>query len=337
MMAFGKRHGVKYLLYEGLLKLPKEHQPPKDLLLKWYIDCQTAEKRYEIYLEVIEGLTSLMRQNEIPLMVLKGYTLARLYPMPPRRDRGDIDVYLFGKHLEAEELIDKGGYGELMLPMQYTNHTEFMFGGVMVENHMTFVSSKDSLTPKIKEFYDRIERQITESIERREVEELRLGQETIYQLSPNAYAMFFIGHTLRHASLERTVVRHYCDWVAFFSCNRDRFDLETLRRQIEECGLCEYVANVEAFCRAKLGFEPIFNFDHKIHKGLLSIEAILLRYQNRERKYNYLGFLAKIINMFKKLYAYQQYHFAYIGSTSYFDYFVPRLIARVKRVFGLGN
>ena len=51
-----------------------------------------------------------MSKNNIPMMVIKGYTLARLYPKPERRIGGDIDIFLFDKQEEGDCII-RNQYG----------------------------------------------------------------------------------------------------------------------------------------------------------------------------------------------------------------------------------
>ena len=44
------------------------------------------------------------------MVVMKGYGLSKLYPIPKHRGNGDLDVYFCGKGQYADELIKGEGH-----------------------------------------------------------------------------------------------------------------------------------------------------------------------------------------------------------------------------------
>ncbi len=330
LMVFAQRHGVKYLLFEAISHLPQEFRPPSDLYLEWYVQSVKSEERYRYYTRTLEELSALMADGGITMMVIKGYTFAQLYRVPARREGGDIDIFLFGKQSAGDALIS-GDIGRVREPRERSKHSQFIFKGINVDNHKTFVSDAKGLTPKLALFYGRIEQKIQSSVEVREVTEVKIGNQTIYTLIPAIAALHLITHTMRHVVVAAASMRHYCDWVVFFNYNRDRLNRDELLSLIEECDLGVFVANVEHFCEMRLGFEPFFKFDgrHKIVKGTLSIEQNVLSYKRQIPMPNRLSV---IINSLRKIYCSQRYYAAYIGLNSCSDYLVPNIISRIKQL-----
>lgn len=81
------------VLYGGINRLPKEQLPPQDLLLKWYAMARQIEQCNEqLNAECVEVARYLTQQG-YDYAILKGQSLASLYPQPQLRTPGDIDVF----------------------------------------------------------------------------------------------------------------------------------------------------------------------------------------------------------------------------------------------------
>ncbi|MFI3263729.1 MAG: nucleotidyltransferase family protein [Rikenellaceae bacterium] len=331
LMALAKNHGVKYLLFEGIMKLPKEQQPPSELMLHWYVDTVQAEERFNRYLATLEALAALMSENDLSMMVIKGYTIARAYPLPERREGGDIDIFLFGEYQKGDDLASRNG-GYALGVSKRSKHSQFVFQGISVDNHKSFVADSEGLTPKLKIFYGRIEEKIQESTKYNDVDSFELGEQTIYTLKPHIAALHMIAHAFRHVVVSDVAIRHYCDWVVFFNYHRDVLDRDELMALVEECELGRFVANVEHFCERNLGYTPFFNFGekYKIEQRARSIESGVMSYQHKAADKSNL--LPIIVNSLKKMFNAQRYYSIYLGMNSYFDYLVPNIVSRIKQL-----
>ena len=71
-------------------------------------------------------------------MVVKGYACSLDWPKPNHRPCGDIDIWLFGKYREADDLVsnEKG----LRVDNSHHHHTVLYWEDFMVENHYDFVN-----------------------------------------------------------------------------------------------------------------------------------------------------------------------------------------------------
>ncbi len=335
MMNIAKKHGVKYLLFEAIEHLPDTMQPPPDLHVRWYVETEKAEERFSNYKNTIELLAALLAKNDMPMLMIKGFTLARLYAEPARREGGDIDIFVFGKQQEADQLIATlYGTNNLKTKKERSKHSQFTFNGISVDNHINFVKDVSGLTPKLEVFYDRIETIIKKSISEGKIDALQMGEQTIYTLNPHAAAMHMITHLFRHVAVSATAIRHFCDWVMFFNHYRDKFDIELLKKQIEECGLAPFVANVEAFCKRRLMYIPLFDFDnsYKIYAGKHSIEHVIHNFSHENIGKDTISL---ILNSLRKIFISQKCYAQYLGITNYFDYLIPNIFVRAKQLLSL--
>ena len=65
------------------------------------------EQMYAKHRWLISSLASVYAKDGIRMLLLKGYGCSLCYKKPEHRPTGDIDVYLFGKQNEADDLIEK--------------------------------------------------------------------------------------------------------------------------------------------------------------------------------------------------------------------------------------
>ena len=89
-------HAVAGLLYVGVQRLPKELQPPTELMMEWFVLAKKIEQKNRLLnLRAVE-LTEKFRQDGFRSCILKGQGVARLYPNPYCRQSGDIDIWVEG-------------------------------------------------------------------------------------------------------------------------------------------------------------------------------------------------------------------------------------------------
>lgn len=106
-----ERQAVVGVLVDGLERLPQEQRPPKEYLLQWIGVAQLLEQAYKIHCKRAIELAELFSSAGLKCCVLKGIGNAQYYPNPPRRQCGDIDIWVDG---ERNEVIDYlGSHGEI--------------------------------------------------------------------------------------------------------------------------------------------------------------------------------------------------------------------------------
>ena len=92
-----QRQAVLGIIIEGLECLPQEQLPPKELLLHLIGLSQINENSYRLHVKRAAELTERFKKGGIKSCVLKGLGFAQLYPIPSRRQCGDIDLWVEGE------------------------------------------------------------------------------------------------------------------------------------------------------------------------------------------------------------------------------------------------
>lgn len=83
--------------FAGLERLKKECAPPKNLLLQWLGVAENIKRRNNVMDSAAVTLSESLHADGWRFCILKGQTVARMYPRPELRQSGDIDVWIFGR------------------------------------------------------------------------------------------------------------------------------------------------------------------------------------------------------------------------------------------------
>ena len=110
LMQQARQQSVLGLCLDALDKLKSNGaMPPRNVLIKWIGSMMTLEKEYERQKVFIKELASFFSKHGLKMVLMKGYGLSKLYPIPKHRGSGDLDVYFCGKGQYADELIKGKG------------------------------------------------------------------------------------------------------------------------------------------------------------------------------------------------------------------------------------
>lgn len=89
-----RRQAVTALLYDAILKLPKEQRPPRGVLFHFLSMTQTIERDNRLREEALAAFhKEVMQPLGLPTVVVKGSSIACCYPNPHHRECGDNDLY----------------------------------------------------------------------------------------------------------------------------------------------------------------------------------------------------------------------------------------------------
>lgn len=202
--------GVMALAWDGVLRLPKELQPPLSIKVTWAMAVERYESKYMRYCRTVDELTSFYAGHGISTIQLKGVGFSTLYPVPSHREGGDIDIYTCSAdksrltdeqaNLLADTLMEQQG---IEVERTHYKHSNFIYKGIPIENHKFFVNVKG----------------IKEAIKADEILHRELKPQTV-QLAEGravvpsgAFNILFIAfHTLQHYGSGLSL-HHLCDWA----------------------------------------------------------------------------------------------------------------------------
>ena len=132
-----RKEAVVALVYDALIQLPPNQQPPHEILFHFATITHTIEEDFQRFAqttaEVQERFSDRHPECGLrPIPVVKGLRIAGLYPTPQHREFGDIDL-LSGKYTDL--LIDQLSEAGITVDLSDRRHPTFQLNGVNFEAH----------------------------------------------------------------------------------------------------------------------------------------------------------------------------------------------------------
>ena len=238
----GDKHAVTALLYPGLRLL---NGVPEDTIAKARSAAITATIASESMLKSQRDILELLKANHIPCTVLKGTSVAYLYPHPELRTIGDIDILVDEDKLDYTcSIMQANGFAPA-----YTaeKHLCLQKDTVWVEMHRMV-----SVFPESEK--GRFTKQTTTDA-LRHTQEAEIGGVRFPMLSGAYQIIALLAHMEQHLATSGIGLRQVCDWAVTVDALRDCFDGETLAL-LERCGLLQCAKIMTRLCEKYLGLPP---------------------------------------------------------------------------------
>lgn len=265
-----KKQGVSAIVLDALDKCPKEQRPPQSIILKWIGQAVMQERMYARYVNSISSLAEFYKRHGIRMLLLKGYGCGLCYPRPEHRPSGDIDIFLFGKKDEADDLLEK----ELGINVdrEYHKHSNFYYNSVEVENHAKFV---DDLTHKSN---IRFEKTLASALEKYGA--MPSPIDNVLLPSPTFNALFLLRHTGEHFASNEITLRHVLDVGTFFCRYHEDIDWPCFHKVYEHermtrffnaiATICVECLGMSATCFASADGKYSYYADHSLAERIIS-------------------------------------------------------------------
>ena len=219
--------GVLAICWDGLQALikqqqiPAELQPSRDTLLRWAANIDSIERAYAKQKAALRKLAAFYSRNGFEMMLMKGYGLSLSYPTPEHRPCGDIDIWLYGRQQEADELLHK--MHGVSINEDKHHHTTFNVNGILVENHYDFINVHSHASNV------EIERELKRLAVAPESKQIDVEGTPITLPAPDFNALFLLKHMAAHFAAIEIGFRHICDWAVFVRAYGDKVDWDLLK------------------------------------------------------------------------------------------------------------
>lgn len=197
---------------------------PKSLWIKWILSVENIEKRYTHQQSAIKELAQYFRRHGVDMILLKGHDLSRNYDNPAHRECGDIDIYLPGSFDYGNKLIENLG---IEVNKEGLKHSNFIFKGIPVENHKTFLNVIGS------EADTKIENRLREILSEKPCEYILIDNVKITVPPPDFTALFLTRHNIYHFFNSGAVLKYFFDFSVFFNKFYKKIDLPKFFEIIE--------------------------------------------------------------------------------------------------------
>ena len=234
------------LVTDGVNRLPKECLPAEPERLDPFLgDMMATAQRNRVLDSFIPKLFHALR--DIPVVLVKGQSLAQDYPDPERRQPGDIDLLLLpSSYAPAKDiLLPKATHVSKEDPE--TLHQGMHFYSVEVELHgsiSTLMSRKldRQLAALLKEQFDG-----------RTLPTVTIGGAEIPVPEANFNALYIFVHFLQHYWSGGVGLRQFVDWTTFVSVHKRDIHPVILEQKLEELGLLNLWKVFTGFAQEYLG------------------------------------------------------------------------------------
>ena len=193
--------GVLAITFPAISSLPKELRPYFALWSKWMVYTADVAKKSQYKHEVVKKIGSWLIEDGLSTTILKGFSLAAIYPNPHLREFSDIDIFS-GKDYEA---VNKCFAKHSVIVDSIDGHHAYLkVDGISVEHHFAFSNTK------VKNGLVGPEESLQSSIVKNQQTSNLKG---IYYPNPLFTALFVGWHAYEHFLQEKIQLRHLIDWV----------------------------------------------------------------------------------------------------------------------------
>lgn len=192
---------VLALTFPAMAALPKEHRPGFALWSKWMAYAENTAKMSHHKREIVRKIGGWLADEGLSTMIIKGFSVAALYPRPELRECGDIDIYSGNDYDAVNACLTKHG---LTVGRPDGHHVHVKVDGVSVEHHFSFGNSR------VKDDKQGVEKKFRQlAIHERKA----TSMPGIF--FPNAvFAAMYVGwHAHKHFLHEKIELRHVIDWA----------------------------------------------------------------------------------------------------------------------------
>lgn len=241
-----QRNRIAALASEAINMLPDDQRPPRDVLIPWLSEREQAVTHHRHQEEVTHEIMALMQSHGIDTLVLKGIHVSEYYPKPELREFGDIDLYFYNRHNEADRIASiKLG---VTVKNDSHHHTRYNFRSVTVESHYDFVNVH---YPRSNRRYEKLLKELAGA--------KQVSSTTQYQL-PTFEVLFLLRHMACHFAAGRITLRDLCDWALTCKALQAQVDWETVRRTIIDFGMEPFARALCSITETRLGIAVPLSF-----------------------------------------------------------------------------
>lgn len=192
---------VLAMTFPAMSALSKDQRPNFTLWSKWMVYAQNIAAQSQHKREVVRKIGGWLAEDGLSTMIIKGFSLAVLYPQPDLRECGDIDIYSGKDYVAVNACFEKHG---LKIGRADGHHVHINIDGISVEHHFALHNSR------VKNGMEGP----TEVLQRLAAIDRRPTMVPgICFPNPTFTALFTAWHAHKHFLAEKIELRHVIDWA----------------------------------------------------------------------------------------------------------------------------
>ncbi len=246
LIAISKQQTVSGLVANAIIA----NQLPigDDLAMAVYGIRQSLERKNKSMNAEVAKFAGFLNRRNLEYVVVKGQTMAALYPHPEVRTMGDIDFYVPKSDFERVQKVIEERLNIVMRHNASKRHDNFEIEGFSFEMHSDMTEfGYRKYQKNWNSFFDDAIRQSPSTV--------NIDGEAVKTLSPTLDALYIFLHAFYHLILNGNGMglKQYCDWCMVMHRLHDQIDFELLDRYLVGLHLKKAFLAVGALCIEKLG------------------------------------------------------------------------------------
>ena len=241
LIDLAEKQAVSGLIIDALIKNDVRMEQMKLFEAIGYLE-QIKQENQRINHEIAE-FARLMSDTYTEYVVVKGQTIAALYPEPLVRMSGDID-FLIHDYQHTSKVL-KEHWGVELPRRMIEKELSFTHGDALYELHTYLV---DFGSNKHKRYWERL-------LDESKPATIEIGGEEVRVIEPTLYTVYIFMHLFFHFVKEGIGLRHLCDWALMMHHYAEEIDKERLMEVLQNVGLLKAFLTFGTILVDKLGLK----------------------------------------------------------------------------------
>ncbi len=187
-----------------------------------------------------------LNKRDLPYMIMKGQTLAALYPHPLARSCGDIDFYCPPESYNKVQEMIENRLGIVMTHNLSEIHDNFDIEGFQFEMHSML--TRFSYGPH-QRYWDNLTREILA----REQTSVNINGCEVSTIPPELNMIFVFSHLLEHLVENGIGLKQLCDWTMVLHHYHHQVDAVVLEQHLKKLGILKAYRRMGAWVVQNLG------------------------------------------------------------------------------------
>lgn len=260
------RHGILGIVWDGIQKLSAESRIPRQLRLNWAYNTEIIGQRYARQKKTAEELAALLAKEEIRMLIFKGLSMSRYYPVPEHRECGDVDIWLFGRAEQGNRVAKAAG---ATVEEENSKHDVIHFHGIPFENH------KELTTELLNRRNRSLNAELLSRVANTPVKSL-FGTGAPYTPDKAFYELYIPIHAAEHFVIGGISLRHICDWALLVQASGGHVEMELF----DKVKLGQFVRLLDSLCKEWFGIEVESEWLHPDEQLVARFGKDILNYGN---------------------------------------------------------
>lgn len=214
------------------------------------VDVCTVQRLHELKCrdmnKKVSRFAAFLNRRELKYAVMKGQTMATLYPHPLMRSCGDIDFYCPKDSFKEVQRVIEERLGVEMHHNWSERHDNFVIKDCTFEMHsdMMIFGARSH-----QRYWDSFFDEALAS----EPSHVVIDEIEVKTLSPTLDALYIFTHLFGHFVMGGSSLKQWCDWAMVLHCYRDEIRKEELERHLQGLGLLKAYRAMGFWLVEKLG------------------------------------------------------------------------------------